>query len=73
MGVIEINNEKVLIKQLALGSESAFQKLFDSYYNIIYKYSLSMVGSKPHAEEIVQEVFLKLWLKRESLNSRTFL
>lgn len=68
MGVIEINNEKVLIKQLALGSESAFQKLFDSYYNIIYKYSLSMVGSKPHAEEIVQEVFLKLWLKRESLN-----
>ena len=61
-------NEKLLVKQLLVGNEKAFRKLFDTYRNDLYKFSLSMVFSKPYAEEIVQDVFLNLWLKRETIN-----
>lgn len=61
-------NEKLLVKQLLAGNEKAFRKLFDTYRNDLYKFSLSMVFSKPYAEEIVQDVFLNLWLKRETIN-----
>lgn len=64
----EIYNEKLLVTELKTGNEKAFQKLFDQYRHILYKYSYSMLGSKVYAEEIVQEVFLKVWLKRDTLN-----
>lgn len=68
MSQIETYDEKLLVTELKSGNEKAFQKLFDTYSNVLYKYSFSMVGSKPYAEEIVQEVFLKVWLKRDTLN-----
>lgn len=64
----DIKNEKLLVKKLIDGNENAFRKLFDSYRNDLYKFSLSMVCSKDYAEEIVQDVFMKIWIKRESLN-----
>ena len=60
--------EILLVKGLINGNEKAFRKLFDSYSNDLYKFSLSMVCSKTYAEEIVQDVFMKVWIKRESLN-----
>ena len=62
------NTEKILIKQLVKGDNKAFRKLFDYYRNDLYKFSLSMVCSKNYAEEIVQDVFMKVWVKRKSLN-----
>ncbi|PKQ45368.1 RNA polymerase sigma factor [Confluentibacter flavum] len=64
----DINTEKLLVKELKNSNEKAFRKLFDSYRNDLYKFSLSMVCSKDYAEEIVQDVFMKVWIKRESLN-----
>lgn len=64
----DIPNDKLLVIQLMIGNHKAFRKLFDTYRNDLYKFSLSMVHSKIYAEEIVQDVFLKVWLKRESLN-----
>ena len=62
------HNEVFLVKELKNGNEKAFKKLFDTYRNDLYKFSLSMVGSKNYAEEIVQDVFMKIWIKRELLN-----
>ena len=64
----ELHGDKFLVNQLKTGNHKAFRKLFDSYRNDLYKYSLSMVHSKTYAEEIVQDVFLKVWIKRETLN-----
>ncbi len=61
--------EKLLIEQIKEGNEKAFRKLFDTYRNDLYRFSLSMVISKDYAEEIVQDVFFKVWVKRETLNS----
>ena len=68
MSVKKNHNEVLLVKELKKGNEKAFRKLFDTYHNHLYKYSLSMVFSKIYAEEIVQDVFLKIWLKRENLS-----
>lgn len=62
------NTEKLLVLNLQKGNERAFRKLFEWYQPAIYAYSLSLLKSKPRAEEIVQEVFLKVWLNRKKLN-----
>ncbi len=64
----ETYQEEILVKELISGSETAFRKIFDKYRNQLYKFSLSMVCSEVYAEEIVQDVFMKIWTKRESLN-----
>lgn len=61
-------NEQLLLSELKNHNERAFRKLYDYYFLDIYKYSLSILKSKDFAEENVQEVFLKVWLNRETLN-----
>jgi RNA polymerase sigma-70 factor (ECF subfamily) len=68
MSQTETYNEKLLVTELKFGNEKAFTKLFDTYRNILYKYCYGMVCSKPYAEEIIQDVFLTVWEKREALN-----
>ena len=63
-----INNEKLLVKELITGNSKAFSKLFDIYSRDVYAYSLSMLKEKVLAEEIVQDVFLKIWEHRNRLN-----
>ncbi len=64
----DIHSDKLLIEQVREGNEKAFRKLFDTYRNDLYRFSLSMVVSKDYAEEIIQDVFLKVWVKRITLN-----
>lgn len=61
-------SDKLLVKELMNGNKKAFRKLYDTYRNDLYKFSLSMVSSTNYAEEIVQDVFLKIWIKRATLN-----
>ncbi len=68
MSAVKDLNENLLISELKNHNERAFRKLYDSYYQDIFKYSLSILKSKDFAEENVQEVFLKIWLNRENLN-----
>lgn len=61
-------NDSFLVRQVANGNETAFLKLFNHYKDDIYRYSMSMLKQREYAEEIVQDVFLKVWLSRENLN-----
>jgi RNA polymerase sigma-70 factor (ECF subfamily) len=60
--------DKLLVKELVEGNKKAFRNLYDIYRNDLYRFSLSMVFSKVYAEEIIQGVFLKLWINRKILN-----
>lgn len=59
--------ESTLLSLLAQNSEYAFQLVFDRYRNNIYKVAMMYVKSPVIAEEIVQDVFLKLWFQRKHL------
>lgn len=48
-------------------SETAFKKLYDEYKNRLYGYVLAITHSTHAAEEITQELFIKLWLDRERI------
>ena len=64
----KIYTDKLLLKRLVSGNEKAFQSLFDIYQKDVFSYSFSLLKSETYADEIVQEVFIKVWLKRNSLD-----
>ena len=61
-------DEKDLLQQVSEGSEAAFRELFYRYADRLGNYVLRLTQSKTHAEEIVQDVFLKIWISREALS-----
>lgn len=53
--------------QIAEGNEDAFSKLFYRYYQQLGAFIFRITDSMPLAEEITQDVFMKIWMARESL------
>jgi RNA polymerase sigma-70 factor (family 1) len=53
--------EEDLITGLSKGERTAFQQLYNQYYTPLCTYSKRFTKSKEIAEEVVQDVFLKLW------------
>jgi len=64
----ETYNDHELLKQLAAGNEKAFAQLFNNCRATIYSVAFKFLKSPVLAEEIVQDVFLKVWLKRNEMN-----
>jgi RNA polymerase sigma-70 factor (family 1) len=62
----EIVNDWVTL--LKVGDAKAFDRLFGCYSKRLYYFALGYLKSKEEAEEVVQDVFYKIWLNRESLN-----
>jgi RNA polymerase sigma-70 factor (family 1) len=60
---------KYLLLNIADGDEKAFRQIFDSYSSRIYYFALKLTHSKVTSEEIVQEIFLKIWNNRETLST----
>jgi RNA polymerase sigma-70 factor (ECF subfamily) len=63
------HKEKGLLVKVANGDEEAFKLLYDHYRQKIYAYACHLTGSRLLADEVVQEVFLKVWLNRQKLPS----
>ncbi|WP_394697582.1 RNA polymerase sigma factor [uncultured Sunxiuqinia sp.] len=45
--------------------------MFDHYSKILFQFSISYLKSKESAEEVVQEVFIKIWDNRKKLKTDT--
>ncbi len=62
-------NEKMLLKQAAEGDERAFEQLFHAFRDRLYGFIFRVTDSKEIAEDILQDVFLKIWIHREKLTA----
>src|SRR5580704_5293769 len=58
----------MLSEEQAFFHDESFKRLFDSYKNRLYGYVLAIARSSYTAEEITQEIFIKLWLCRDILH-----
>jgi RNA polymerase sigma-70 factor (ECF subfamily) len=57
-----------LQNRIALSDDqSAYKELFTEFYSYLYRFARSFVKSKQIAEEIVSDVFIKIWEKRREL------
>ncbi|WP_159520424.1 RNA polymerase sigma factor [Sunxiuqinia indica] len=60
-----------LVRSLRKSDHDAFEMLFKRYGQKLFMFSLSYLKEADQAEEIVQEVFLKVWTNRFSLKTGT--
>jgi len=56
---------------LQKGSISAFERLFEQYSQKLYHFSFSYLKSESESEDLVQEVFLKIWENRANIKTGT--
>jgi RNA polymerase sigma-70 factor (ECF subfamily) len=59
--------ERILLERLKTNDQSAFTVLFTKYYQDLVRFSFGFTRDSDASEEIVQEVFLKLWENRNSV------
>lgn len=69
MGTEPSNQERKLFDQLKDGSKEAYHRLFEDYGPRIHAFALSYLQNDADAEELLQEVFLKLWEIRSTLDA----
>lgn len=59
---------EMLASRLKAGDQDAFTQLYHIYKDKIFAFAMRFLGSKEVAKEVVQEVFVKLWDARESVD-----
>ena len=56
-----------LISLLQQGNGPAFTVIYDRYWKLLYLSALNVLQDKASAEDVVQEVFISLWRRREEV------
>ncbi len=64
-------DEDNLILKLQNGNKKAYRILFEKYYKLLFLYAQSLTQNKYKSEDIVQNVFINLWLRRDGLSINT--
>jgi len=65
--------DTLLVTQLRAGNVLAFEQIFNMYQSKLYHFVRITLSNDNDAEEIVQEVFLKVWARREQIDvSKSF-
>jgi RNA polymerase sigma-70 factor (ECF subfamily) len=56
-------DDETLLRLIARAQEGALSALYDRYSRLVYSLALNATGDAPLAEEITQDVFLRVWDK----------
>jgi RNA polymerase sigma-70 factor (ECF subfamily) len=59
--------DQQLVAQLREGNATAYTQLFDRFQPLLYVYARKIIKDKDEAADVVQEVFLYLWDKRNNI------
>ena len=65
----EISDEQLMSRLGGPEVEAALSKLYDRYSRTVYGVGLRILGDRSLAEELVQEVFLKVWRSSATFDS----
>jgi RNA polymerase sigma-70 factor (ECF subfamily) len=64
----ETYNEQSILLRLQQGDSDAFLELYNQYHSQLYHYVLRFVKSPAIAEDVLQDVFLKIWEIRSRID-----
>ncbi|WP_142683826.1 RNA polymerase sigma-70 factor [Chitinophaga polysaccharea] len=59
--------DEILCKKIIEQDEDAFRVLYEKYRDHIYGYTMKLCGLPEVASDAVQEVFMKIWVKKDTL------
>lgn len=65
----EKHDDQTLVQLLQKGNVEAFDLLFEGYSSRLFGFALKYFKNEADAEELVQEVFVKVWENRQMLKS----
>ena len=68
---VVFTNEQELVQALQNGDERAVEALFKSLYQRLCNYANTILNDIYESEEVVQQVFVQLWEKRETMEITT--
>ncbi len=60
-------DERKILLQIAEGDERAFRLFFEEYHQLLGSHIMRITRSRELTEEIVQDVFMKIWMVKETL------
>ena len=58
-----------LLELISTGDQAAFRQLYIHFYKRLYHFALSLVKTRESAEEIVEDVFVRIWQQKENLHT----
>jgi RNA polymerase sigma-70 factor (ECF subfamily) len=62
-------DDQTLVQQLQKGNVDAFDSLFEEYSHRMFGFAMKYFKNETGSEELVQEVFVKVWGNRKSLKT----
>jgi RNA polymerase sigma-70 factor (family 1) len=68
MELIDLYSDDKLIDGLAIGDSDSFEVIYRKYAKDLYRYARMNIDVKEDCEEIIQDIFIDLWSRRETIN-----
>jgi RNA polymerase sigma-19 factor, ECF subfamily len=69
-GLYHLHEDKTLLLSLKQGDQQAFDVIYHRYARELFVQSYQKIGVKEVCEDIIQEIFTSLWIRREQLDVR---
>ena len=54
--------ETELVRRMKQGERAAFDKLYEQYYDKLYRTACMITGNRADGEDVTQETFIKMYL-----------
>ncbi|MDZ4718129.1 MAG: sigma-70 family RNA polymerase sigma factor [Roseiflexaceae bacterium] len=67
--MLEAPDDAALVVSIAAGDSSALETLYDRYATTVFRMAIRILKNREQAEEIVQEVFWRVWRRSSSFES----
>jgi RNA polymerase sigma-70 factor (ECF subfamily) len=66
---LEAPDDAALVVAIAAGDSNALETLYDRYATIVFRMAIRVLKNREQAEEVVQEVFWRVWRRSASFES----
>jgi RNA polymerase sigma-70 factor (ECF subfamily) len=67
MAMGNVTDELILFEKIKAGEIKSFEVLFDQYYKPLCNFAYLFLRNKEQSEEIVSDLFINIWLKRDDI------